>query len=481
MFMQPKRWLARNLVRCLVRSLVVAPLAFAGVASFADLAVAGCGPQDDVLAALRCVPGLTAEEVVPSTVDGYRQFELELTQPVDHFARGGGAPATFAQRLVLLHKSWDDPMVLQTSGYQIFSVGLAKLAKTFGANQIQVEHRYFAGSTPAPLDWTKLDIEQSAADFHAVVEALKPLYGKPWVGTGASKGGMTSVFHRRFYPGDLDGTVADVAPLSFSKDDQRYVTWVDEVGGKPWADCRAKLEALQTTLLERRGELEDRIQGDFTRLGDADTGFEHAVIEMPFVFWQYGAPTDAEFGCDKVPGASATPDELWAFLDHVNSVDGYGDSSFDVFQSYYFQAGTQLGGPGSKLSHLGALRTHPYSLDMYMPVEARDAPYANTAMRDVEAWVRDASEHLLFVYGEYDPWSAGAYPSVEKRDVHRFYVPAGNHGSKFDLLAADDKAVAIASLTAWFGREPVVDLEKRRAEPSLDEVEAAAKRRLHLP
>jgi hypothetical protein len=48
--------------------------------------------------------------------------------------------------------------------------------------------------------------------------AQNHLQGK-WVNTGASKGGMTSVYHRRFFPNDLDANVAYVAPLSYSQED----------------------------------------------------------------------------------------------------------------------------------------------------------------------------------------------------------------------------------------------------------------------
>jgi hypothetical protein len=436
-----------------------------------------CRPSSDVLASLRCLDGVDVEEV-SSTVAGYRQFELEITQPVDHHAPDG---AKFKQRLVLLHHGWDDPMVLQTSGYQIFGVSLTKLARTFQTNQVQVEHRYFAGSTPEDLDWTKLDIEQSAADFHAVVVALRQLYLKKWVNTGASKGGMTSVFHRRFYPTDLDGTVADVAPLSFSQDDERYPPFVDAAGGERWTQCRQDLERLQHTLLTRRDELEPDIQGGFEKLGK-DTAYEHAVIELPFAFWQYGNPTDPSTGCSAIPGPDADPSALSDYLAQVNNVaDGYGDDGFVTFQSYYFQAGTQLGGPAAKLSHLRDERHHDYSLSMYMP-EGNTVPYSNAAMLDVKNWVETQAEGIMFVYGEFDPWSAGAFPAgAPGHDMYKYVVPGGNHGSQFTLLAPEDRAEAVGTLSRWLERDPVTDVRSARRGASLEDIELAARRKLHLP
>lgn len=227
-----------------------------------------CVPGNDVLASLRCVDGTVVDEITPSTVAGYRQFEVKFAQPVNHMNAGS---EQFNQRLVILHRGWEDPMVLQTSGYQIFGTALSKLARTFNANQIQIEHRFFAGSTPENPDWADLNIMESAADFHRITIAFKQLYQKRWVGTGASKGGMTSSYHRRFYPTDLDGTVADVAPLSFSDDDERFIGFVDAAGGRRYEECRTKLEILQNILLNRYDAMVAKIDPtlEFTHLGSA--------------------------------------------------------------------------------------------------------------------------------------------------------------------------------------------------------------------
>jgi hypothetical protein len=121
-----------------------------------------------------------------------------------------------------------------------------------GANQLLVEHRFFGPSTPQPATWEHLSVEQAAADHHRIVEAFKPLYSGRWVSTGASKGGMTSLYHRALYPEDVDATVAYVAPNSYGPEDPRYIQFLDRVGD---ADCRAKLDALQRDVLGRREEL----------------------------------------------------------------------------------------------------------------------------------------------------------------------------------------------------------------------------------
>ena len=63
-------------------------------------------------------------------------------------------------------------------------------------------------------DWEVLDIFQAAADHHRIVAALKSIYSGARINTGHSKGGMTAVFHRRFYPAmEILHRWTGVAPL----------------------------------------------------------------------------------------------------------------------------------------------------------------------------------------------------------------------------------------------------------------------------
>src|SRR6185503_19153486 len=173
-------------------------------------------------------------------------------------------------------------------------------------NQIDVEQRFFEPSRPDPADWSFLTIEQAAADHHRIVAALRPIYCGKWVSTGSSKGGMTSIYHRRFYPDDVDATVAYVAPISFGAPDDRYHPFFDTVGS---ASCRRKLRTYQRELLSRRAAMLSRMQDEadqngltFDRSSGIEGAFEDAVIEFSWGFWQYRGPSL----CASIPGTAAT-------------------------------------------------------------------------------------------------------------------------------------------------------------------------------
>lgn len=436
-------------------------------------------PGPDILDELRAVAGVTALES-PSRIPGTRFFVLSFDQPVDHDVPAG---SRFSQRLTVLFRGKGRPLVLASTGYGILGQAPSRESELVGllqANQVLVEHRYFAPSIPQAVDWTKLDIRQAAHDHHRVVAALKPLLGGKWVSAGGSKGGMTSVFHRRFFPADVDGTVAYVAPVSYGVADPRYVPFVDSRGTPA---CRAALEAWQQAILgagaraAARGLLEADAVARQTTLAElgSDRTLEWAVIEAPFTLWQY---SDAAL-CAAAPPAGAAAPDLYAFLDAIyrafgGVVSSWDDSSLAFFAPYYYQSATQLGAPAVKESHLAGALAYPGTdrPDAYPPAGVVKTYDGGAAMADVQAWVTASAERILFIYGENDPWTAGAFEAPgdgPARDLLRLTAPTGNHGSAIASLAPGDRAVALAALSRWTGVAlGAAEAAALRAPPALD-------------
>ncbi|WNG31553.1 hypothetical protein F0U62_16010 [Cystobacter fuscus] len=77
-----------------------------------------------------------------------------------------------------------------------------------GAPRSPPPHLLGGASRPASNDLGLLTVQQAAGDYHRVIGAFKPLYSGHWLTTGGSKGGLAAVFHRAFYPDDVDATVA---------------------------------------------------------------------------------------------------------------------------------------------------------------------------------------------------------------------------------------------------------------------------------
>lgn len=411
-----------------------------------------CDVPVDIRDRLAAVDGMTVTELSTST-PGYRYFRLSFVQPADHDHPNGGE---FQQYLTLMFRSYGAPMVLETEGYaNLWRDSRAELTTLLEANQLTVEHRFFDTSTPVLTDWSLLTIAQAAADHHRIVEALKPIFTGPWISSGHSKGGMTAVYHRRFYPGDVIGTVPYVAPISFGAPDQRYVDFVASVGE---AACRDRLTALQREVLGRRQAMLDlmaispRTSGlSFARIGGPETAFEAVVLELPFTFWQYAG----EGYCGALPELTDSDADLFVALDRFVGFSSASDDTFDFFEPYYYQAQTQLGYPALASDHLADLLvTDAATLEAGLLPDGVTAVYEPTVMPDVGDWVATEGLRLLFVYGEYDPWAAGAFELGNAADSFRFDVVHGTHGAHITALPAADREQVYDILERWTGVRP---------------------------
>ena len=402
---------------------------------------------------------------------GYRFFFMEYAQPADH---DHPECQSFTQRLTLLHTSDTAPMVLYTGGYYVsLGTNRRELTTLLGANQLSVEHRFFKPSIPEPADWSLLTVRQSAADFHRIVQALKPIYGRRWLSSGGSKGGETVVFHRRFYPEDVDGTVAYVAPLA-RRDDERFVTFQDTVGGAAQAACRERLHTFQRTVLGRRAEMTARLRAygeshglTFNRLG-LDTALEHAVIETYFAFWQYDSP---EY-CDQFPGAEASGEELLNIMDAETGLGTFADTGgqgLEYYGAYYYQAAVELGWPRPYETGLESLLLAPGTdaAPVYAPV-GLPLTFHEEAMPDIQDWVSTRAERVMFIYGGLDPWSAAAYSLGGARDAFLYQVPGGNHGSTLGQLPEPQRTQALDTVRRWAGVTGL-KLGLPRAQPQFEE------------
>lgn len=426
-------------------------------------------PADDIVNRLKAIPGMTVLGEQPSGDPAYRFILMTYKQPADHRHPDRG---TFEQRLSLLHKSTDRPMVLFTTGYQLpGTAGRAEPTTLVDGNQLAVEQRFFTPSRPEPADWTKLNIWQAATDHHRLVQALEPIYAGKWISTGASKGGMTSVYHRRFYPKDIDGTVAYVAPNDVNnKADAVYTEFFDKVGTDP--ACRTRLNDLQVEALKRRGELAGKYETwaaqngyTFKQMGSADKALEGTVLDMPWAFWQY----QLQSNCADLPATTATSDELFTFFDEIVGWASYTDQGTEPYVPYYFQASTQLGWPVVRMPHLKGLLRYPGANEAPSAVPpGLPVRFDKGAMRDVDRWIKGHGSNLMFLYGGNDPWGAEPFElGSGTRDSYWYEIAGQNHnGRLIGVLPEAQKRQATAALLRWAGQSTALATQARPFAPS---------------
>ncbi|QSQ16673.1 hypothetical protein JY572_11755 [Myxococcus landrumensis] len=408
---------------------------------------AGVGASEDILTQLQSVPGLTVVAEDPAPYPGTRFFRLSFEQPTDHRRPHG---ERFPLLMTLLHRSAAAPMVLASTGYGADDFYYEEEpTKLLEANQLAVGHRFFTPSRPASSNWRHLNIWQSANDSHRIIQAFKPLYPQRWLHTGISKGGMAAVYHRYFFPADVDATVAYVAPNSHGVNDVRYEDFLNRVGDEP---CRTRLRAFQREVLVRREEVLPLMEEwaatngfTFHHLG-MDRAFEFSVITGPFAMWQFGGAR----ACALTPPPGAPAADLFWFLNGIAVTQGYSDADLKSIEPYYYQAATELGAFRAPTQHLSGLLRYP---GQYSPAALVSFPITEPfnpgLMRRVEHWVHHWGGQMLFINGANDPWSTGAFTVRERNDSFRFDVPNGNHLANITRLPEAQRAVALERLFSW--------------------------------
>ncbi len=404
---------------------------------------------------LGTVRGLTYQEIGTATA-GYRAFLMQYEQPLDH---NNPMLGTFKQQFVLHHKDKAAPMVLYTSGYALFSYDeMSELGGAMGANQISTEQRWFGPSRPADLSaesWKHVNIEQAANDHHRIVEALEPFYSGKWVSTGHSKGGMTSIFHRRFFPQDVDATVAYVAPISFAYPDSRYHAFLDQIGT---TECRTAIRAVQTKAFESidtfvmMAQAEHGADATFVRSGGLASAIEKDILGLEWSFWQYRKASDCE-------SFMAPPTDVAGLYELVATNAGVGapDTAYedDRFLAYQYQAATELGMQSYATSHVSTFLQHAGTQINQVPQGTMPA-HTRAAMDDIQNWVKTEASQMIFLYGESDPWTGGAYEIGMQADVLKVTAPAAPHGAMISDLTSSDRDATLDKLEAWMGVRPLI-------------------------
>lgn len=433
------------------------------------------GVPTDIRDRLAAIDGLDVEEITPR-LPNTRAFVLRLRQPEDHQNLDG---AWFEQRLVLVHRDENAPMVISTTGYGLFGVPeqfaawLSEPAAALEANQLTVEHRFFGESIAPTPQWRHLNIEQSANDSHRIVALLSSIYSSAWVGTGVSKGGMTAIFHHRFFPDDLAAIVPYVAPISFGQNDPRYLEFLARVGPADGV-CRERVLDMEVEVFERRDELARHYTATDPTAAPYSTEVLAVAATLPawgfhWGFWQQGGTPEA---CAAVPPRDAPIATLAGWFPFRPEYLAGGDFDPDL-SPYGYQVSNELGSQAIDYSHLGFVsRDVDYSLlpqVMQPPPPWGAAPaFDPQAMRDVDTFLRERAEHVLGVYGAWDPWTAGIITVDEANDSTVIVVPEVGHGAQIAMLPRARQDEALARLHAWVGIRSFATPDWTRARARID-------------
>ena len=385
------------------------------------------------------------------TPEGFESaYLLKIRQPIDHKHPDKGY---FYQRVFLTHKGFDRPTIICTEGYQRPANRMYELTEMVGANQLDVEHRYFGESIPDSIDYQYLNLEQATADLHHINQLFHHIYHGKWISTGISKGGQTTLYYRYFYPKDVDVSVPYVAPMNMALEEKRIYTFLDTIGTE---ECRQKIYEVQKRILENRDEAMLRLHWfakgaglEFTYLTEEEA-FEYAVLEYSFSFWQWG------HDCASIPGKEASLDETLNHFLGISGMDFFADKSMTDYASHYWQAGDEMGYYSYETSKfkglLKALPTDHNPSAIFMPKRGQKTGFDGKLPAKVNEWLKTNGNHIIYINGNSDTWSSTAVRPSGKTDAVFFFMPNTDHrGARIKNMTDADRQKLMDTLTGWLG------------------------------
>jgi hypothetical protein len=410
--------------------------------SFATLLSSCNQPPQDLKSALEKIPGVTVNVLEPDTFFN-ESFELWFTQPVDHNKPDG---ETFQQRVLVGHVGFDKPTVAILEGYSIYTEKPGELSKLLQANQITIEHRFFAKSRPDSIPWSFLTTKQAATDHHKIIKALKKFYRGKWVSTGISKGGQTTIYHRYYYPKDVDVSVPYVAPLNFSDEDERVYTFLKNVGTE---ECRQKIYDFQISLFENKEKLMPFIknyaaENNYSFSMGIDRAFDLSVLEYSFAFWQWCG------NCENIPDEDASIVEMFENFKTVNPLSFFDDNDVDYNRPFFYQALTEIGMYGYEIEPFKQYLkdTSNITFEFTLP-DGVSANFDTSSMRNIDRWIKAEGNNMLYIYGQNDAWSSTAVEPSKTTNAVIMFNPGGCHETRIKSFPDKMKDSIYTVLENW--------------------------------
>lgn len=395
---------------------------------------------------LSVLPGVLIESKKEHTE--YNQVLVTFFKmPIDHNDTSKGF---FNQRVFIFHRDFSKPVVCVTEGY---TAGYAlspfyqeELSTLLNSNLIVIEHRFFGKSLPAStVPWQYLTVRQAAQDHHEIIQKLKKVYPGKWITTGASKGGSTAVYHRCFYPDDVDITVAYVAPFTIAQEDPRVIPFLKQVGED---SVRQKVLRFQQTVLKNRNEIKKYVEIDakkYPLLASPDSILDYLVLEYAFSFWQYCHDPS------KIPGENAPAKTLWKHLTSIIPLSSY--STIDEYgtNAFYVQAYHEVGYYGYDTVGLGKYLfiQSPYISNIILCPKEKLFNYDSTALHQVRQCIKTTLKNTIFIYGANDPWTACAADIGDNKNVLKIVEPNACHNINISGLNENNKTLVMGTLKKW--------------------------------
>ena len=219
-------------------------------------------------------------------------------------------------------------------------------------------------------------------------------------------------------------------------------------------DCHAKLLAIRRALMTPQadgGLLEDAVDQvshwglTYDRVGGIEAAIGIYAVEFPWIFWQYASPDY----CADLPSPIDDPQGALSWGMGWYSGDA-SDEGIAPMEAYWYGVASQNGYPRIPVDDIADLINPewPNYPDFY-PEDAAP-PVFESPVPDVQQWLTDEADQVVFIYGELDPFAA--YPldvTGAAGDVRLYVAEGASHNVGAYQLDEADGAALDAVIAGW--------------------------------
>jgi hypothetical protein len=382
-------------------------------------------------------------------------YEILIEQYLDH---GNPAAGKFNQRVILSDYNKYSPVIFVAEGYKADYATqesyVNELSKILEGNQIVVEHRYFGKSMPDNVNWDYLTMENACGDLHRIMKIFKRLYNNQnkWIATGISKGGTNTLAYKAFFPDDVDVWIPYVGPINFAIEDVRLEKFLTKVGTQ---GCRDKVLAFQKMVLMERDSIQPLLDSliksrNYTYPISNEEVLDYIVLEYSFSFWQWG------FNCAEIPSDASNIHTKFEHLIAVSIPEYMSYEGIAPIQSFFVQAAKEIGYYGYDLKpfkpYLKIDNAKGYLSRIFLP-KGTSFKFSKKTSTFIQKSIQNDGNHILLIYGEYDPWAASSLKLDGKGKAVKIVVPKASHKTRINNMPYAQKAEIYMLLETWLSED----------------------------
>jgi hypothetical protein len=169
-------------------------------------------------------------------------------------------------------------------------------------------------------------------------------------------------------------------------------------------------------------------------------------LEYPFALWQWGK------GIDNIPSKDTGFEQLFTHLIDISGPSYFAIEEMEGIKSFFVQAARELGYYGYDTKplkkYLSIKSSKNYLSKIFLPEDVK-IKYDKSTAKYVRNYMKNTDDEILFIYGEFDPWSATGFEVTEKDNLLKIVKPGGSHRTRINNLPEDQKLQVKDKLEKW--------------------------------